>query len=178
MKKIYQYTLLFSAAALLLTSCTGPTSGPGRKKMPEFTEQGDDFSNMHLFQSSPGLDMGSSRFGFSTSFTSVAFNGGAKDCAAVTVPESLDQQAFALIGLYKPFAPTLIAQWSKQPNNGIVIDFSDGTDQKRSDYMIESKGNPDVPVIVLWNDKSSKRLATYLAQLSDVPGISLKTLSK
>jgi hypothetical protein len=44
--------------------------------------------------------------------------------------------------------------------------------------MIESKGNPDVPVIVLWNDKSSKRLATYLAQLSDVPGLSLKTLSK
>jgi hypothetical protein len=101
--------------------------------MPEFTEQGDNFSNMHLFQSSPGLDMGSSRFGFSTSFTSVAFNGGAKDCAAVTVPESLDQQAFALSGLYKqPFAPTLIAQWSKQPNNGIVIDFSDGTEKKEA----------------------------------------------
>jgi hypothetical protein len=179
-KHLIQPRLL--AITLLVISFSGCASSGGgtRKKMPEFNNSGDDYSNMHLLGTEQTLYGANEPVaGMIANNASMSFNGGVKDCYVVNIPASADMQVWSLAALYKPFAATLLSQWAGQNGKGILLDFrlENHSEEKRAEYLVTSEKSPDIPVVLLWDQQSAARANAYLAQAMDVPGVSVKRLN-
>ena len=165
-------TALVLLIALLLQNCTPDVAK--RNKYPEFTNSNNGRYDGFM----PDMQNTNNYGGLTTSYINLSYDGVEKQFTCVKLDAANDLQILGLISLFKPFAGTLIPQLPAQQKSGIVIDMrgttTDETNHKRADYLIGNADGSGIPVVFLWDNSSSQRAAAYMAQLGDVPGLSVK----
>jgi hypothetical protein len=161
------------AAGLLIGGCM--PAEPTRKKLPvllsnDGIESGFGFGVKKQEKSWSG-------YGFTVSNTELSVNGLVQPCVSVSMPDAeSDVQAMNLLAMYKPFAVTMLTEWSKQNRNGVVVDMRSNIllEGSRADYMVEKQDLFSFPLIFLWDNYSAARASSYMSVLNDVPGVKIR----
>ncbi len=162
------------AVGMLIGGCM--PAEPTRKKLPvvlssDGIESGPGFGIKRMH------DKSWSGYGFAVSNTELSINGLPQSCVRVSMPEAEnDVQTMNLLAMYKPFAVTMLTEWSKQNRNGVVVDMRANPllDGSRADFMVEKQDVFSFPLIFLWDAYSATRASAYMSMLNDVPGVSVK----
>ena len=149
--------------------CGGPTK-PARKKMPGFNSLG---------VSDPINPTGLTDFPFSTGEMDVQSGSTQSVFHSVALPDaSYDSLAMGIIARNRPYAVSLLGQWSKQDGKGVVIDLrgNGGNTGHRADYILERAGEFSIPVIFLWDRSSEARAAAFIDIMRSEPSIQCRRM--
>jgi len=181
MKKYNYYRFAKQGMILVLAAqlcgCGVGSAPEPRRKMPDFNTMTDgiEFSLPFTHQRLENLTQKKSLVPFAITNVDLILNGSLHSFVSVPLlsPGS-DSLAYNMINTYKLFAMPLLAQWSRQERNGVLLDLRSktGNQQFRADYLIEQSENSAFPVVFLWDNSSSQRAAVYMNLMQELPGVS------
>ena len=159
----YKWTVLICAAALC--SCQ-EAKLPPRKKMPALNSLSVPEGEWNLRSANDNA------FPFATSDIDVMQNGAIRTYLRVSLPGAAeDSAAMNLVNLYRPLASTLLSQWGGIGRDGVLIDLRSrpGAYNQRADYLLEKHNAFSIPVIFLWDQAASGRVAVFMQLLGELP---------
>jgi len=157
------------------TACGGGPQKPARKKMPEFNRLGisEQFN-------SPGTTADWANFPFSTGEVDVQSNNTQSVFHFVALPDAgYDSLAMHIIAGRQSEAVSLLAEWARQEEKGVVIDLRSRAAETghRTDFTLERPGEFSIPVIFLWDRSSEARAAAFIDIMHSVPAIQCRRSS-
>lgn len=177
--------MLAAATALLLGFLQGcgpePGGEPARNKMPELTNLSNGFEGGGSgFRASKTKDR--NEYGLTTVNADMDIMGEREPCVVVSLPSAgMDSVAFILVKTYGVLASPLINEWSKRDRRGVVLDLRENAGSSarssKTEYMLKSGTGIDIPVVIMWDQRSASRAASYTQTLEHFSGINLQPLS-
>lgn len=179
----------FAAALVgtgILSSCTGPGAGlPDRKKMPEFTDSGDNAMFRFYDPAQSAFSAGNS--GLNTYLTKMTVQGVEMTAIGVNSPDpSMDSAIEAQFKQFKQMESTAVlfaAAWANMYHYGVVLDLTSsvgkqsGSSSFRFNYKLESPGVFSIPVLVIADNESATRVRKIEALFSELHSVKLISLS-
>jgi hypothetical protein len=154
-------------------------SVPSRKKMPDFSDDDNDFEISAPFNNA-AKSQRNEEFSFTASNVDLMMNGTMQGFVSIPLPdETTDSAAISLVNTVKPFAMMLLSSWAKQQRHGVLIDLSKhaGSQVYRTDYLLKKSGGFAIPVVVMWDQFSAGRVTTLKAIAYGLQDVSLTCLS-
>jgi len=161
-------------ACILLAgvACSGGQQKPARKKMPDFNRLGISESFYDT-----GTPAGLAGFPFSTGEMDVKSGSTQSTFHAVALPDaSFDSLAMGIIASHASTAISLLGEWSKQAEKGVVIDLRSPKSEsgQRADYILQRTGEFSIPVVFLWDRSSEARAAAFIGVMRSLQAVECK----
>lgn len=110
-------------------------------------------------------------FPFATQYLELPVAGSNRKFIFLSLPDSSsDARVADLIDNYRLLATTLIDQWATR-NTGIMLDLRGGGVHTQKASFLVSSASMAFPVVLLWDDAATTRVANYLRVIETVPGM-------
>ena len=166
--------LIACTACILLAgvACSGGQQKPARKKMPDFNRLGISESFYDT-----GNPAGLAGFPFSTGEMEIQSGSTQSTFHAVALPDaSFDSLVMNIIASHASTAISLLGEWSKQDEKGVVIDLRSPKSEggQRADYTLERAGEFSIPVVFLWDRPSQSRAAAFISVMQSLQSVQCK----